>query len=333
MKFNTFAASAVLLSTGTFALPQEARNADVSPATPLLSARGTCQRDFTEVADVVVNGFTGRAQLAYSIAGGGITFHVCRIVNHYSTSTHPCSDYGGVVALTIGAIIQTQMTDSSSTGVGTSNKHRRDGGGDNATSVLAADIFASHLESNGFSFGQIETTTTVSRRDNNANVTGAPDVAESFVIRNVVDPTSNITAADFHYTSFADGTGYIHVIHTTVGDNGDTSHSNVLSKRHDGAGFKYNWNRYVFNVATYGADVQTLGNSVGQGIAQDWAYDSDYFLLDEWIGAIGVDYILLQAMGVAVRIIAELDGFGEEYEDVGICGDVSGAVHDELRRR
>lgn len=33
-------------------------------------------------------------------------------------------------------------------------------------------------------------------------------------------------------------------------------------------------------------------------------------------------------MGVAIRVIPELNGFGEEYEDVNVCGDMYGPVHD-----
>ena len=329
MKLSTLAISALALFSEASALPQEEKRYDadnVSLASPLLKRASVCQRDFTEVADVVSNSFTGRAQLAYSIGGGGITFHVCRIINHYTTSTHPCTDYAGAVALTIGVIVQTQMKDGSDTGATTSDKRRRR---DDASDASTSDIFVEHLKLGGFSFGQIETTTTVSRRATNDNTTAAaPEVAESFIIRNVVEPSGNITAADFHYTSFTNGTGYLHVIHATT-DGGD---SNGLEKRHNGAGFKYSWNRFVFNKSATGADINSLAVSIGQKISQDWAYDADYFELDQWIGAIGVDYILLKAMGVAVRIISELDGFGEEYEDVNICGDVSGAVHDELRR-
>ncbi|CAK7237408.1 hypothetical protein SEUCBS140593_009950 [Sporothrix eucalyptigena] len=144
----------------------------------------------------------------------------------------------------------------------------------------------------------------------------------------------NITAADYHYTMYTDGTGYLNVIHDTDGggDNTNNATASALRKRHDGLGFKYNRKRYVFNAAAYGADVGTLGIVLAPGIAVDWVYDADYFLSDEWISAVGVDFILLQVMGVAIRIIAEVDEFGEEYEDVGICGDMVRAVHDELDR-
>lgn len=165
----------------------------------------------------------------------------------------------------------------------------------------------------------------LSRRGNDG------DDVNSFVIRDVYDPAGNATFADFHYTAFANGTGYVHVIHETASSAKRAAPPSDLSKRHDGAGFKYNWNRYVFNAATYGANINSLSVGIGQGIAQDWAYDSDYFLLDQWIGAVGVDFILLQAMGVAIRIIPELAGFGEEYEDVAICGDMSGPTYDKLR--
>jgi hypothetical protein len=54
-------------------------------------------------------------------------------------------------------------------------------------------------------------------------------------------------------------------------------------------------------------------------------------LLDEYIVAIGIDYILLQLLGSAIRIIGETGPeFGTNYEDVEVCGKMSDPVHDDL---
>lgn len=47
-----------------------------------------------------------------------------------------------------------------------------------------------------------------------------------------------------------------------------------------------------------------LSNQVGQAIARNWAYDADCWFSDEYVCAVGVDYILEQLTGAAIRIIA-----------------------------
>ncbi|CAK7225016.1 hypothetical protein SCUCBS95973_005717 [Sporothrix curviconia] len=271
----------------------------ISPATPLLVGRGVCQRDGT--------------------------------------------DYGIAVALATGSIIQAQVDGANGLGATTSSKHRRESG---EPALSGVDIFVQQMAQLGFTHGQIKAETTApppaaagqrrSTTDGGDEDADASDgVPESFVIRNVTDPSGSFTAADYHYTLFHNGTGFLHVIHTpapAVGARSDDNSHAALGKRHDGAGFKYNWNRMIWTPAVEGADINTLAFDIGSYIAQNLAYDADFFLLDQYICAIGIDYILMQAMGVAIRIIPELTGFGEEYEDVDICGDVYTAIQDELRR-
>ncbi|KAK4445377.1 hypothetical protein QBC34DRAFT_429152 [Podospora aff. communis PSN243] len=61
------------------------------------------------------------------------------------------------------------------------------------------------------------------------------------------------------------------------------------------------------------------------------AYSADYFMLDEWIGVVGIDYILLKVLSLGLRIIPEVRGIGEEYEDVNVCGSLQQIAHDELK--
>lgn len=46
----------------------------------------------------------------------------------------------------------------------------------------------------------------------------------------------------------------------------------------------------------------------------------------EYFLAGGLDHIA----SFGLRIIPELQGFGNEYEDVNACGDLRGIAHDEL---
>jgi len=48
----------------------------------------------------------------------------------------------------------------------------------------------------------------------------------------------------------------------------------------------------------------------------------------EFFLAGGIDHLVT----FGLRIIPEIDGFGEEYEDVNICGDLTGRALDELRK-
>jgi hypothetical protein len=306
--FNVLSASAIAFAH--VASPVEAREF-AGLSVPVLENRApNCQRDFTEVADVVQGAFTGKAQLTYSISGGGITWSVCTIINHNAGTSQPCSAYALAVALSVGSIIQRQQ-DRATPATGTTTSSRRD------LPNAASNIFVDNMIAHGFTWGEIETPA-VTRRDNTSN-----DVTEYFIIRDVLHPDPSITPADVHYKEFTNGTGYLHFVHQPA--NSD------LQKRHEGAGFKYNWLCGYYDGKAANVDIKSLSFQLGASISQNWAYDADYFALDQWIGAVGIDYILVKLIGVGIRIIPELRGFGEEYENVNICGDMTTPIHDELK--
>ena len=99
----------------------------------------------------------------------------------------------------------------------------------------------------------------------------------------------------------------------------------ALSKRVDAPGFKIIWRTESHSDAADNAisnnrDVVELASRVAHDIATNWAGDSDYYGLDQWIGTVGISYIVTGIMGTSLRIIPEVNSFGVEYEDVAVCG-------------
>ena len=275
----------------------------------LVSRAPVCQRESAEVSDFIQSGFTGKAEVTYITSGAGIAFSVCRIVNHHGGSNFPCTEYALLAASVLAPIIMSQASQNTPV-EGAKPSGRRQ------ASIAAHQTFADHFAGNGLVWEQIETPT-VTRRGNTSD-----EVDEHFIIRGVAHPDLTITPADIHYTSFANGTGFVHAIHEPA--------NTALHKRHDGAGFKYNWRCGYWDPKAANGDVRSPSARLAQDISNDWASKADIEKMDEWIGAAGLDYIVLKLFGVAIRIIPELRGFGEEYESVDICGNMDGPIHDEL---
>ncbi|KAK4206682.1 hypothetical protein QBC37DRAFT_434569 [Rhypophila decipiens] len=280
----------------------------------LRAPAGPCKRQDFSISEYFQDGFVTKTQLAYATAGLGLCFNVCRIVSHHRDAQYPCTEYTGFVASALlGVFTFTQKGDTPSSGAHTSG--RRD------APVAAVDLFIDSFAANGFDYGEVETFN-VKRRDNDDDPNA---LTEHFVLRDVVHPNTTITPADYHFKAFANGTGYVHAIHQSNSATG-------LQKRHDGPGFKYNFQTFVWTVQTPQPDLRKEFIQAAQAIAQHWAYSADYYGIGEYFPAMGIDYILVQLLGNGLRIIPELNGFGEGYEDVNACGDMSGPVHDELKR-
>lgn len=267
-----------------------------------------------------------KTQLAYVTSGLGLCYNVCVIINHHASTELPCTAYTGAVASAlIGIFAFTQRGDTPRDGTSTSNR-RRDAPG------AAVDLFINSFAANGFEHGEVETVAIKRRDDNDLNA-----LVEHFVLRDVVHPNTTITPADYHFKAFANGTGYLHAIHqsgtsTSTSTSTNTTTGGHLQKRHDGPGFKYNFYTFLWTAYTLQPDLHKEFLQAAQSIAQNWAYDADYFDIGEYFPAMGIDYILVKLLGNGLRIIPELNGFGENYEDVNSCGDMSGPVHDELRK-
>ena len=127
------------------------------------------------------------------------------------------------------------------TSVATSNRSSI-GGADAefvADSTVALDAMTGNLLGQGFTVGNFEIRK--QWRHDSANATATATTA-AFVIRDVLYPDLNITAADFYVTTFADGTGTAAVKHH-LADHAVASRAAQGSAHaeHDGPGFKYNF--------------------------------------------------------------------------------------------
>ncbi|KAK4236609.1 hypothetical protein C8A03DRAFT_16768 [Achaetomium macrosporum] len=282
--------------------------ADVAARGPL-APHATCKRDLTQISDVVQTAFTGKAEVAYTMSGASIAWGVCTAINHNAGTEQPCTAYAAILAGVLISIFEIQMLPNTSSEGTTSSQ------------IDAGGIFTAHLGMQGFVWEQLEPLT-VQRSYNNPEA-----VDQHFVIRGISHRSVPVTPADLHYTLYKNGTGYVNTIHSRANHAG-------LGKRGSSAGFKYSWLTEVWNAndpaATNNSDFHIVATTLGKDIANNWAHAADNDKLDEWIGAVGVDYILAQLLGMAIRIIPKPNGFTDEYEDVNVCGDMYGPIHDEL---
>ncbi|CAK7213173.1 hypothetical protein SBRCBS47491_001712 [Sporothrix bragantina] len=291
------------------------------------SAPGSvCNTQIQPVGRSTIGQFTGNAALDAVITGGSLAHNVCGRVNHGARSDHPCLAYADVVGQMVAGLIAMGTYSSSGFTKAVASRRRSADATDHSTTLL--NIFADHLFEQGYAVGGVEVhpqTDQERRRDSTAESSASNTVAASFALRDVVHPNQTFTAADLLLTTYVDGTGTLLVKHQLPGQT-------KRSANHDGPGFKYNYRYEVLADAARNQNIVAIANAVGSAIGNQWGFVAENTAMDQWIGAVGIDYILLQALGVGFRIIAETNGFGEEYEDIGICGnDMASRIREQLK--
>lgn len=142
------------------------------------------------------------------------------------------------------------------------------------------------------------------------SVDGGPPVTK-FSVRGVSLPGEDDIRTDHHVTMFPDGKGHIF----TAPSQSDHDSSRPLTKRHDGPGFKINWDSFDVNGNFLGEPDTSPFVELSQKISQDWANRVADQPVNEYIGSAHLEGIV----NVGFRIIPETAGYGEEYEDVNIC--------------
>lgn len=171
-----------------------------------------------------------------------------------------------------------------------------------------------------FEFDSIEAMPIVKRSEHH-NGTGdsARYMDERFSLKGLKQHGS---ISDVIVTTYNDGTGHIWTTPTPA-------NSTSLTKRHDGPGFKINYRTKIKFAGGLGSapTFPSLNAALAGGIAQDWAARANNDNIDEYIVTTGITSPKLETIGI--RIIAENNGFGEEYESVDICGKLNSS-HDEL---
>ncbi len=295
--------AAALLSSCVLASASAVSPASDTWALHFLNARASCHASSDEVSHQVYGSFTGVSKLKWFISGGALSNKVCqRLV---SSSDHPCTRYAPTLEAVVAGVIQLQMFKGAPTKGAVSSGLGRRAGRD------PAGILADHILARGFVWDQIESPGFWRRGS------ASGDVDQHFVIRGLSHPGRSTTPADVYYTSYANGTGTIRTVHSA----GHTG----LSKRVDAPGFKIIWRTEsqsdaADNAISNNRDVVELASRVAHDIATNWAGDSDHYGLDQWIGTVGISYIVTGIMGTSLRIIPEVNSFGVEYEDVAVCG-------------
>lgn len=279
----------------------------------------------------------GFAQAAapYVVGGSAVAHGVCLIVNHGQGADRPCAAYAEVVAGTLLIVLKAAGVADASTGTGTSGKRQASGPQKTGTTTTPpprlADMLAAHMADGALSYERVEALdvgTSVKAvvggaSDGDGGVGAPAGLVDGVRLYGVRMPGMDSEYAEDHVVKmYADGTGFLR---STPSSNSTAG----LGRRHDGAGFKYNWQRFDYNGGFLGEpDLRILPDLSG-AIASNWAVRSDSEALDQFFAVGAVDHLY----SFGLRIIAETDGFGEEYEDVNYCGDLSGRAHDELRRR
>jgi len=278
-----------------------------------------CERDAETVATVVetASKINGDSSLQWGIVGGTVAWSTCRQINHHAGTDLLCTELASLVAaITYGAVLAASKPDKGWEGAeGGPGRRALDGN---------HHVLFNYLQSHGFEWQRLELST-ISKRH---SVEAVPDsfVTEHFVLRAVHQTNSTLTPADIYFTTYANRTGTVRTIHVPVAG---------IGKRHDGAGFKVSWKAVDWNSQAMSQPGATpvigwVAQELSTAISRNWVWWVDNRNLEEWIGYVRINYIMLRLLSVGLRIIPELTGFGENYEDVGICGDINKVIHDEL---
>lgn len=129
---------------------------------------------------------------------------------------------------------------------------------------------------------------------------------------------------DHSITVLSDGTGYLSSQPVLAASNTTGS----LNRRHDGPGLKYNWKIFDYAANVLGSPDMSAAQPVAQHMGQDYVSRANADQsMSEYVATVAFD----GAYSMGIRIIPETDGFGDNYEDVNVCADLTGRAHDELR--
>lgn len=258
------------------------------------------------------------AVMAYTVGGGTLAYNACDAIAlaHGQQPGRKCRIFTQSIAS--GILIGLTALSGSKSGQGTSTSDKRD------------DVFSLQelLQSLGVDHDGVYTLPVpdLSVELANSKITlnttdhENPIIVSRYYVKGVV---SDNFAMDHTVTNYDDGTGSIQVAPSL---NSTASPGNII-KRHDGPGFKFNYQRFDTNTNFLGSPDLSQLPDYSNAVSLDWASRVDDDGADEYIFTGGIDHLFTFGM----RIIPESLGFGEEYEDVNICGNLAPIAHDELK--
>lgn len=205
---------------------------------------------------------------------------------------------------------------------GTSSTSKRDDANDGDERSFA-DVMASAYADSGLHFDVIVPHTQGLNRLT-LNSTRTSVIQKMSILGVHIPGEGDDILYDHSIIVLSDGTGYLSILPVLPVSNATGS----LHRRHDGQGLKYNWKIFDYATNVLGSPDMSAAQPVAQHMGQyyvSWA-NADQ-TMSEYVATVAFD----GAYSMGIRIIPETDGFGDNYEDVNVCADLTGRAHDELR--
>jgi hypothetical protein len=293
-------------NTGCLAVPT------VSAASPLYVRGEQCDKKGDTIG--TVTGQYGRVAAVVTFTGsvGTFTRSVCQILNERrgQNGNANCNNYAAAVSsavLSIFSFIDIIKDNAHYEGSKAAAKRATDNS--NAT---FADLVIASLAFQGLEYERLTTLPlpAISRR-----TAGQRSLQGHVLIKGVKygDMAFDATQADF-----GNGDGHIFITPS------DTNTSGTLQKRldsaeHNGAGFKLSYSTRVHSGLDKGKMVE-LSNR----ISDSWNYQANNRNMGEWFG---LTKLAEKHQAIFyLRIIPEVRSYGDNYENVDVCGQMAGFI-------
>jgi hypothetical protein len=274
---------------------------DVSLSNSALAIRAE-QDEHCNTLDSVINKIgTSTSKVIYSTAGGVIALRVCQILHDHHVGPIGPSDCRNIAEIVGAAVlIIFQATGSRDGSEAAPSGDTKRAIGDGTTPSMAQQLIDAFAIDKGPVYNSISAVPVPAR---------SADTKE----RQLIDRVSiqgfqfGSKTVDALMSDFGNGEGHVFVSLSASTDNNGT-----LTKRHNGPGFKLSYTQRQKSLLSQQHQVD-----MSNAIANNWAGLADGYGIGEWIGFEETDH----TSNFYLRIIAETQGFGSNYESVDAkCG-------------
>ncbi|KAJ4417401.1 hypothetical protein N0V82_006168 [Gnomoniopsis sp. IMI 355080] len=296
-----------------------------------------CKRTDDAVTTIVATAESFSSADAQVIIGtGGAVLFTCRVLLGLAgdDDRNPliCYNLSGMVLFTTAAV-NGLVSKTKGTGATTADGNTPNPPPGRNRNVSLYEHHAAHMADLGVVWDSFEVLPVVEARANNSHPHGAQVVSRMSMLGIRSNDTEAVSGDRYDHliTTYSDGTGNVRLTRSPSAS--DQGQAGRIVRRHDGPGFKFSYRRFDSNDNFLGDPDQTVMGSdpklIPAKIANDLGRLSNQNPYpgpnaDGLVWAIAVDGVYSFAMSV----IGEVQGFGDEYEDVNICGDMSGPCHD-----
>ncbi|KAH6654438.1 hypothetical protein BKA67DRAFT_565169 [Truncatella angustata] len=316
MRTHTVIPVLALLEIGSaYSIGINSRNELAMPQTSAIALRAKADLAVHERQDVSLNidcnkmvdqlvGFISQypeysARVLGIASGTTIAYNVCRLMDGQKC-VNVAGTVGGTLSFAVfyGMMVQNPK-DKGAQAVNTSRRRSRPGQDAGYGAWLRSQL-ESHIAARNMTFGSISEVATLDARDL------AEPASYSLVIRGLTDSGNDDEVADHHLTLREDGAGSIKILPPRDTDDSD------LVKRTSGSGFKITW--AVSNRGD-GLPESNGYKFLATQAANDWARRADTQDMGDYVGK----FEFGEPGTLVFRIIPELAGFGQDYEDPTKC--------------